>query len=53
MGNIIGGLALIGVGIAIGDSIFLGNPSVIGVGFDLLGLFWIGKGLYQMKTAPG
>lgn len=46
MGNIIAGVAIIGVGLLIGDSIFQGDPSILGIGFDLLGLFWIGKGVW-------
>jgi len=46
MRDIIAGVVLIGVGLAIGDSIFLGNFGVLSILFDGLGFFWIGKGVY-------
>lgn len=48
MGNIIGGVVLIGIGLAIGESIFLGQITLLSVFFDGLGVFWIGKGIYGM-----
>lgn len=53
MGSIISGLVLIGIGFAIGDSVFQGHLTLTGVIFDGLGLFWIGKGawgLYQARN---
>lgn len=47
MKNIIGGAVLIGLGFVLGDSIFLGNFGVLSILFDGLGLFWIGKGVFQ------
>lgn len=48
MGNIIAGVVLIGIGLAIGESIFLGQITLLSVFFDGLGVFWIGKGIYGM-----
>ena len=48
MKNIIAGVVLIGVGLAIGDSIFLGNFGILSLIFDGLGFFWIGKGIFQL-----
>jgi hypothetical protein len=45
MGNIIAGVVLIGIGLAIGESIFLGQITLVSVFFDGLGLFWLGKGV--------
>ncbi len=48
MKSIIAGVVLIGIGFAIGDSIFLGNFGILSLFFDGLGFFWIGKGIYQL-----
>lgn len=48
MGNIIAGLVLIGIGLAMGGSVFRGDFSLTSLFFDGLGLFWIGKGLLGM-----
>ncbi len=48
MKSIIAGLILIGIGFAIGDSIFLGNFGILSFFFDGLGLFLIGKGIFQL-----
>lgn len=51
IGNIVSGVVLIGVGLLMGGSIFTGNPSLFDLIFDLLGLFFIGRGIYLLKTA--
>lgn len=48
MGSIIAGVVLIGIGLAMGESIFLGQITLLSVFFDGLGVFWIGKGIYGM-----
>lgn len=48
MKSIIAGFILIGIGLAMGDSIFLGDFDVLSLVFDGLGLFWIGKGIFQL-----
>ena len=48
MGNLVTGVIIIVVGLLLGDSIFQGNPSMIGMAIDALGLFWIGKGIWQI-----
>lgn len=49
--NIVGGAVLIGIGFALGGSVFLGNPSALDWFFDGLGTLWILKGLYDVSTA--
>ncbi|MGP8202116.1 MAG: hypothetical protein ACLQU4_21760 [Limisphaerales bacterium] len=48
MKSIIAGVVLIGIGFAMGDSIFLGNFDILSVGFDGLGLVWIIKGIFRV-----
>ena len=48
MRNIIAGVVLIGIGLAMGDSIFLGDFGILSLFFDGLGFFWIGKGILQL-----
>jgi hypothetical protein len=48
MKSIIAGVILIGVGLATGDSIFLGDFSILSLFFDGLGFFWIGKGAFHL-----
>ena len=49
--DLLGGLALIGVGLLMGGSVFTGNADAIDWIFDGLGTFWACKGLYQIFTA--
>ncbi|MFO1495606.1 MAG: hypothetical protein U1F26_13220 [Lysobacterales bacterium] len=51
MGNIVAGAVLIGIGLAMGGSVFRGDFSLTSVFFDGLGSFWIAKGLYEMYKA--
>ena len=48
IGDIVAGVVLIGIGLVWGGSIFLGNADVLDVFFDVLGIFWIAKGIYKM-----
>ena len=48
MKSIIAGVVLIGLGFALGDSVFLGNFGILSILFDGLGLFWIGMGIFQI-----
>jgi hypothetical protein len=48
MKSIIAGVILIGIGFATGDSVFLGDFSVLSLFWDGLGLFWIGKGAFAL-----
>jgi hypothetical protein len=48
--DIVGGLVLIGIGFAYGGSIFMGTADVIDWAFDLLGTFWLVKGIYLLVT---
>lgn len=54
MRDIIAGVILIGIGLALGGSVFRGDFSPTSLFFDGLGLFWIGKGvlgIVQSKRA--
>ena len=53
MGDIIGGVVLIGIGFFLGGSVFLGQFSLINLVFDGLGTFWILKGIYKMIQERG
>ena len=53
MGNIIAGVVIIGIGLAMGGSVFQGDFSPLSLFFDGLGAFWIGKGIYGMVKARG
>ncbi len=48
--DIVSGAVLIGIGFVLGGSIFSGDPSALDWFFDILGLFWVGKGVYQLVT---
>ena len=48
--DIVGGLVLIAIGFAYGGSIFMGTADVIDWAFDILGTFWVVKGLYLLFT---
>jgi hypothetical protein len=48
MKSIISGVVLIGIGFAIGDSIFQGHFGVTTIIFDGLGFFFIGRGAFQL-----
>ena len=42
------GVVIIGIGLAMGGSVFLGDFSAINLLFDGAGTFFIGKGLFGM-----
>lgn len=48
--NLLAGVAVIGLGLFTGGSIFLGNPSGIDYFFDILGIILIGMGIYQLMN---
>ena len=48
--DIFGGLVLIAIGFAYGGSIFMGTADVIDWAFDIVGTFWVVKGLYLLFT---
>lgn len=48
VGDIISGVVIIGIGLALGGSIFTGDPTWLDYFFDGLGIFWIGRGIYKM-----
>lgn len=52
MRDVIGGVILILIGLAFGDSVFQGHIGITSLFFDGLGLFWILKGglaIYKEK----
>jgi len=51
MNDIIAGLVLIGIGFALGGSIFLGDFSPVSIIFDGLGIFWIVKGVIKIRKS--
>ena len=50
LGDILSGVVLIGIGFALGGSIFTGDPTWLDYFFDGLGIFWIGRGIYKLIT---
>jgi len=48
MKSIIAGVVLIGIGFAMGGSVFKGDFDLWNIFFDGLGLFWIVKGIVQI-----
>lgn len=48
MQDIVWGVVIIGIGLAMGGSIFLGQFTLFNFIFDGLGLFFIGKGAFGM-----
>ena len=48
--DIVGGAVLIAIGLAYGGSVFTGNPGPFDYVFDLLGTFWIVKGIWKLAT---
>jgi hypothetical protein len=51
MRDIIAGAVLIGIGFALGGSVFMGDFSISSCIFDGLGVFWIGRGVYKLASA--
>ena len=50
MKSIVSGVVLIGIGLAMGGSIFSGDASLIDWGFDILGLVLIGRGVLTLAS---
>jgi len=48
MQDIFWGVVLIGIGFAMGSSIFFGDFTMFNILFDGLGMFFIGKGVLAM-----
>ena len=48
MQDIFWGVVIIGIGLAMGGSVFMGEFTLINFFFDGLGVFFIGKGLMSM-----
>ena len=49
--DMVGGAVLIAIGLAFGGSVFLGNPGALDWVFDVLGVFWLCRGVYAISTA--
>lgn len=55
MWNVFWGLLIVAIGLVSGDSVFYGNFSLLTILFDVLGTFFIAKGLWTMynrKNSP-
>ncbi len=50
MKNILWGIAIIGIGLFNGSSVFTGNPTALDYAFDGLGVFFIGFGIFKLVT---
>ncbi len=50
MQDIFWGVVIIGIGLAMGGSIFLGEFTLFNIFFDGLGVFFIGKGAVSMMS---
>jgi hypothetical protein len=48
--DIVAGSVLIAIGLVFGGSVFTGDPTALDWFFDVLGSFWILKGLYTLFT---
>ncbi|MDA0681252.1 MAG: hypothetical protein O3A13_09360 [Proteobacteria bacterium] len=48
MQDVFWGVAIIGIGLAMGGSVFLGEFTLFNFFFDGLGIFFIGKGVVGM-----
>lgn len=51
MRDIIAGVVLIGIGLAFGGSVFLGDFDLASIFFDALGVFFIIKGIVAINRA--
>ncbi|BCT93564.1 hypothetical protein LYSHEL_25880 [Lysobacter helvus] len=51
MHNFFWGALIIAIGLFNGRSVFLGDFSVLSVVFDALGLFWVGRGVLDVRRA--
>ena len=51
MHNFFWGALIIAIGLFNGRSVFLGDFSVLSVVFDALGLFWIGRGVLDVRRS--
>ena len=48
MQNIVAGIVLIAIGLFMGSSLFFGDFTLFNIFFDGLGVFFIGKGTFQV-----
>lgn len=51
MQDVFWGIVLISIGVIMGGSIFLGDFDPASIIFDALGIFFIGKGLFNKMSA--
>ena len=49
MGNIIAGVVLIAIGLFMGSSVFFGDFTLFNIFFDGLGVYFIGRGVFELK----
>jgi hypothetical protein len=50
VGSIIAGVAIVGIGWFLGNSVLRGEADWIGIGFDGLGVYFLGVGAYELVT---
>ena len=51
VGTIVSGAAILAIGWFFGDSVFRGEADWIGIGFDGLGIYFLGVGVFDLVTA--
>lgn len=49
MGNIIAGVVLIAIGLFMDSSVFFGDFTLFNIVFDGLGVYFIGRGVFDLK----
>lgn len=50
IGTIAAGIAIISIGLFVGSSVFRGEADWVGIGFDTLGIYFLGVGAYDLYT---
>lgn len=51
MQDIFWGAVIIGIGLIMGGSVFLGDFDPASIFFDVLGMFFVGKGVFSLMKA--
>jgi hypothetical protein len=51
VGTIVSGAAILAIGWFFGDSVFRGEADWVGIGFDGLGIYFLGVGVFDLVTA--
>jgi hypothetical protein len=48
--DIVAGAVILAIGLFMGGSVFTGDADLLDWIFDLLGIFWLGRGIYRWST---